>query len=57
MHSRKKKIMNEPENLDTNLANVSEDNRTITTGIIVPTGYNPLQFTSCLTSDFTMSES
>lgn len=33
MHSRKKKLMNEPENLDTNLVNVSEDNRTITTDV------------------------
>ena len=57
MHSRKKKIVNEPENLDTNLVNVSEDNRTITTGLILSTGQNPLQFTSCLTSNFTMSES
>lgn len=38
MYSGKKKIRNELENLDTNLVNVLEDNRTITTGVIISTG-------------------
>lgn len=38
MYSGKKKIRNELENLDTNLVNVLEDKRTITTGVIISTG-------------------